>query len=77
VVIMARLETENFDFYAFGSNKKECLELLKQRWEQHRNQTGAYWKFSELQDSIWFGKVQNGAWERSELPNPKTKNEGN
>lgn len=70
MVIMARLETSNYDFYAFGASRAECLELLKERWKIHQNETGAIWDFDELADGVWFSGTQTGAYERSELPEP-------
>lgn len=69
-IIMAKLDTANYEFFVFGGSKTECLELLEERWKIHQNMTGAILDFDELADDVWFCGISTGAFERSELPEP-------
>ncbi len=68
--IMAKLETANFEFYAFASSKTEALKMLEAKWNEHARRTGATYTFEFLRDSVFFSGIQVGAFERSELPDP-------
>jgi hypothetical protein len=68
--IMAKLETANFEFYAFASSKTEALKMLEEKWNEHARRTGATYTFKFLRDGVFFSGIQAGAFERSELPEP-------
>jgi hypothetical protein len=76
LTVMAILETSNFTFYAFAESEQHAIELLEKRWILHQKKMGATYTFSELLDDVFFTAIQAGAYERSQLPEPK-KTKGN
>ena len=64
----AILETHNFTFYAFGNSKSECRRMLEDRWKLHQKQTNATYEFTELEDSVFYFGITNGAFRDGELP---------
>jgi hypothetical protein len=66
----AILETHHFTFYAFGESQKHVLELLAEKWETHKENTGATFEFEDLRDSVFIAGMKEGAFYSSDLPNP-------
>lgn len=60
----ANLETRNFSFDAFSDSEAEAVELLREAWRLHREQTGhyAFWLYEwhDLEDSVRMQFVRVG-----------------
>lgn len=58
----ATLETTSFRFDAFGFTPEDALETLRETWEEHARQTGAYFTWEELapDTGVTFTRVGDG-----------------
>lgn len=60
----ANLETRNFSFNAFSDCEAEALELLREAWRLHREQSTHYdfwlYEWHDLEDSVGMQFVRVG-----------------
>lgn len=51
-MILGELETTNFRWVTLTNTPEEALENLRNAWEYHAEQTGAWYTFDELSTSL-------------------------
>lgn len=49
---MARLETSNFEFMAFGETAVHARAAMQRLWERHAAQTSAHWGYADVVDDV-------------------------
>jgi hypothetical protein len=57
---VARVETRNFEFTAYGATDTEAIALLETAWQTHKANTGAWLEWSELENDVQLETVSIG-----------------
>lgn len=52
LMILGELETTNFRWVTLTNTPEEALENLRNAWEYHAEQTGAWYTFDELSTTL-------------------------
>jgi hypothetical protein len=59
-MVVATLETSNFDFVTLAADEKSARDQLKLAWSRHRRETGATGNWSEFEDGVHIHEMKPG-----------------
>jgi hypothetical protein len=59
-MFLATLDTPNFGFVVLEDTKENALELMRQAWNKHQEQTDAQWDWERLEDSVFITFIRCG-----------------
>ena len=51
-MILGQLKTANYEFTTLDNTVQECLENLKNAWENHASESGARYGWDVMEDSV-------------------------
>jgi hypothetical protein len=68
-MILATLDTSNFNFVALGRDQAHAEQIMRRAWNAHRRDYGRdVWTYDEISDSVNFAEISVGTALRDGSP---------